>query len=294
MNTENSLNMAVIRNEIQSKRQELAQEQEYGKSLIGTAQEIRNWLAGHPLDSESKSRDGRYLTMVRSKNQELETILGRIKKSEQRCSLLEDALQKLEAIKFSEAKAMDLAMDDHRQAARELQALSAQETSMKAEQGKAEQALDAARFALSKAQAAKKNALSMQDVSKASENEVQAQRKVDELLALVTNLKNALAPIPGKQAAKKLDLATAEATVWKARFSLLMHDLVSSTHFQQFAEMLEEAFASWVKAGNVFSPERFLNEALNGKTLVNFDPEHIETRQSNAAEEMGLDNAFAQ
>lgn len=249
--------------------------------------EKRDWLRGHQLN-EQELRSRGLLHTHKEHETEAESLRQQIADSKQLIQQMELNLRELESVNFAPDKGMAIAIADYRETSADVKKLQEQESSFLKEITFATEALNGVTLLLNKAKAAKKNSLSLSDVSKASEDELSAKRQVDELESLVKNLDEALRPIPGKLTAKIAALKTAEAMVWNAKLNQMLFSAQENPEFAQVFEFIEMAFAAWIKAGRTNSVEQFLKESFVSGGLLRVDQNSITARQTEMANEMGL------
>lgn len=285
MNTPNEV--AINRNQIAKKKREIGDEAENERCLTRELQAVNNWLHGHPWDDETLKNNG-LLREANSKKGEAQILRGKIAQSKQRLTHYKEELRALEAIVFNEDQIMEAAMTHYTEALQSYSDLQDRERSMKEEKGRAVEALNNANTVLATAQSAKRKSLSLAEVSKASEDEAVANRKIEELTALVENLDGALSPLSRSLPAALVDLNKAESAVWDAKCKTLLVAVRETAQSEHLTEAIEAAFAAWVRAGHVALPEQFFRQAFVETGALNFAPDHIALRQADIGKELGL------
>lgn len=250
--------------------------------------EKKNWLLGHQQLNEEDLKARRLLQTHNEYKREVQMLEAQIAEKIASRRKIEQDLRDLESINFSTDHVMAKAVADYRDSLAKVEALQGQESALLKEKAIAETTLGEANLVLRKAQEAKKQSLSLSDISKASEEELAAKRRVDELDALVKNLNDALRPIPGQLTVLKSVLSGAEAMVWNAKLEHLLHLIKENPEFSPAFEFIEMALAAWVKAGRSPSVALFLKETLVDGKLVRADTDSMTAQQAAMASEMGL------
>ncbi|MDD2991114.1 MAG: hypothetical protein PHI64_19440 [Zoogloea sp.] len=269
---------------------QLASAQTERDKLVARRREVRNWLAGHRQMSADQLETIGVKQQFSSYQVEDEDLARSLEQAGQVLTRMESELLERRSASFPAALVLEDKKGRYTSLRDELAKLFQKDGDLIARRDEACKESARTQGALRAAKERKARAMSVDEMTVSDQAFSEAGRRHDMVQELLRNLDTMLVDNGSAKSQVRDRLRMAECELWRAQSAAVIESIRGKPWFEEYQEMMTDAFASALMSGDAFDLGRFLAVVFTGRVEdPRVAPKIVSGRQSEMATDLGIE-----